>query len=780
MVSKEELIMSNSKLNLSITSKFNNNNQLLKDTSRSEIKVESNKIKNLLYGIIEIVYLIEDQIVVNRCLGLLIKTNIVTVSSNNFNKSILTNSSLNIRFIPYNAKYRKYFVNVIDYVFPENSEFGFLLLSNIIGDFLFLSDYSDEIYFKFSLNNFNKLKSRFFLISYNQINLKNNLDTDNLGQVDTYIINDRSIVLKNKLYLLISNNIKIENECFIFMQGYNLVNHFNINYNTISETEFKELLEENQSSFIKKLVNLLPCLIIEVDFLDSSQLEVIKTTIEECKNKFISEHGVMNYSNSYYVLLKKHFENKILPLINNDYKYFLDATKKLNLDIRYQDKVLLFKKVVIELTKNFDKLIIRNINNDNFHSIIESFYFCKFLSYLDISNNKINEENTIILCDFINFNKNLKSIILTKLKISSKDFKLIINGICNNENLVLVNMSENDLKTNSKDNLIIYDNEDEFMVLSKLKNIDRLESLYLYNVNIDQEVFCLVLNEMTTYLKDPDLDDKFINLNLINLSNNYFNESLIKCLGDFVAELKNISTVYLKNCKLNDNLIKILINILLMKRKSLSYLDLSDNNFYSKGCNNISFYLSFICNEIDNVDKEFSLILNNNKIMNDGIIKICEGIIENTIVFNLYLDNTGVDVISLEALHNKIIYKGKIKILSLKNNYIDDDVIYKSQFYKVFESGNKILLKELYLQNNRISAFGINLLIRNIDINYSFKLIADKIDYTKQKDLDVSYLQDDNKDNSNYSEYKTNEDKLIKEKLFKFVDFKAKKKKKNK
>ncbi|CAD5114063.1 DgyrCDS3211 [Dimorphilus gyrociliatus] len=217
------------------------------------------------------------------------------------------------------------------------------------------------------------------------------------------------------------------------------------------------------------------------------------------------------------------------------------------------------------------------------------------LNTLKLFRSKFTEETSEYLGKFISNQLGLKSLDLGSINldgnIGEKLFKNISNSCCNLNKINLSNCHLNDTALEYLGQVFSYQTHLDSIDLSgidlsnkygcqlfqNLANSNKFTKVKLQNCSLNGKIL-------------PDLQ-RFIqnqtNLNVVDLSNVKYNVDIQQdILQDFSFKCKNISELYLRNCRFSDSLSRV-IGKLLTEQNSINVLDLSFSNLSKTGAENL-------------------------------------------------------------------------------------------------------------------------------------------------------------------------------------------------
>jgi hypothetical protein len=339
-----------------------------------------------------------------------------------------------------------------------------------------------------------------------------------------------------------------------------------------------------------------------------------------------------------------------------------------------------------------------------------------------------------------------------------------INKGQTSSSLYSLNLSQNNFYENSKsnnyyDNLVLneilnFDFPNDLSFLRMIFDIKSLKELFIQDLHFkNKDDIAGLFKEVTRSMlhdeadeeedseeetSEKDHQEKMIRLyrhntqygiKLLNFSNNNLKKESMSAISNYLSIAGSVEEIIFSKCAIDDNMTGILCAGLQERNKyskggdCLKLLDLSNNLICWKGANKLKEFLSTLKKSPDDafnksssnrnewfdlstLSNHFSLILDNNVALSEGISKICEGISLNSPALSLSFKNVSLKNIDLEAIYNVLIFGYPIKFLSLAGNKLDDSIFEMFKLNKALAS-TKCLLQTLDLHSNKISMDGI-------------------------------------------------------------------------
>jgi len=312
------------------------------------------------------------------------------------------------------------------------------------------------------------------------------------------------------------------------------------------------------------------------------------------------------------------------------------------------------------------------------------------LRTLDLGYNGISEDGIFPIYKYIKINEKLLSLFLAGNCLGDKGLelfvKLLLNQDCNNTNnskLSYLDFSNNNLTKESCKyiNNIIYlssfitsinisynnlCNEGANNIFSFINMKSKLISLDLTQTNINEKCIEFISEKL----------DKTISLRILNLSCNNLGKAC-KYLKQLLIKETNIKILKLTSCKISEN-----VNLIfqgLCKNYNIETFDISNNNIIM---NNI--LLNDILFFFQENKKINNLILDNINIDDTGINYISQGIEENRSIKKLSLKNNLITNQSIEVLMNSIQKNEIIRKIELEGNGISQK--WRDQIYSLISN----------------------------------------------------------------------------------------------
>ncbi|CAD8101826.1 unnamed protein product [Paramecium sonneborni] len=305
----------------------------------------------------------------------------------------------------------------------------------------------------------------------------------------------------------------------------------------------------------------------------------------------------------------------------------------------------------------------------NYLEIVLSSY--RNLQFLNLSHNNIDFTGLIALSRILQENKCLKSLNVSHQKMSADDL-LILSQIISNENLQYLNISDNPgikrLKT-----------------FFNLCSTEKIELLQLSQIHFDKSNLKNLLN----IVKKQKKNILGVTLNRCNFRlNDYekFGQQLIQC-----KNLQMLSMIYNPLMYLDLNKAAVMLNEL----KNLKILKFNQVTFTGESfCHAKEWILSSDNCSLNTLD------LSENVLRQEWLDELCIGISGNRTIQNLFLNKCNLGKLNLQPLGQAISINPTIRILSIANNNIVDNLC-KSKFAAVTEN-KTIQFEELNLSDNPI------------------------------------------------------------------------------
>ena len=608
-----------------------------------------------------------------------------------FNEELLKNSD-NIKNI-IDLLYKKRTKNIIkstnNYI-NNNNKFNFeYIISNIN---------SKNIMEEYYLTKYDKLKNtfdEFFNDLNNYFNITNN--NSNINEADYYLFSNLE-----KYKIIIDNYTDFTN----YFENFTNVEFEPLEFGDCSKYNFNLVKLRTGIYYTKRLLENIENIFEEINY--NSLINV---------DKIIYYDKILNNKNIIYIYNKtnykiKQINNEILSYIDEPFEYFISNLKtKYSYKMDYLPFIQQFKEIITFENENYNNKLtrmnneaIKNIililnqindillsqlslkNRYDYYNINETYFKDIYKYYNSLIINIFNEyKNKIYFLNSSHIFHNSIRKILDKLQCNKREyFKNITNKFSNNYNFHFFNISY-DIGENVR---LFMEKEYKDIIFNYVYDYVELFQNYT-NLYIKR-----ILSNITNMEKD--ILDKFDDIYNIFL-NNYKENISIFINNDFVNELNTNFSLCLDY---SYDLLKEKNNI--DKFNNLIAL-INSTYLYCQKNNDIPLYekIKYLKN---NYDKCIHYLSNNNTNDNESIILLnCyKNNFYNYSAF--YFDNF------METYKNKLDEKFELIIELIKNNFIDDNFIFK-------------FLEE---QNYELQPY------ENVslsDLSYSFEEIEGFIDY---------------------------------------------------
>ena len=468
----------------------------------------------------------------------------------------------------------------------------------------------------------------------------------------------------------------------------------------ISELEEKNKVKENDINLLNKEIEQINEKKINNDNIISSlknQINNFENDINNVKNdslKKIKKLEEQILKKEEKILSEEEIKNLLIE--NSDLLYIKDSS------LTYQD---LFNNILIDfshLSKSIFINIDKSFNNTNtlniFQEYLKDIYFLLFIKYYE-NLEDINKEKKLNSSDFTdNVILNVSNEIFKYNIFKSNIKNEMLLEIYKNKNISLEEKVKSEIQEIIKKKFEI----NQLLIYNNIKNVVKkcsdsikegnivIDGKILYNFNPNYIKVCSISN---SYLI---INNKFLNpisieciINKIKYPNEPFNK--IQFNGPFsrISEnyiqkiLLNICTfspdiIYfsIKNC---DNLSKQILSsfaFIFCNLSNLKILDLENNKLNNE-------QIKIISNGIKDNKTLSTLILNNNKISSEGGLYLSEILLENKNISQLYLSKNNIRDKGLKSILNIINNNKTISILDLSYNELEpEDFLNISEFLK--------------------------------------------------------------------------------------------------
>ena len=367
-------------------------------------------------------------------------------------------------------------------------------------------------------------------------------------------------VLKNNLISKYKPEKKIEQVAKVFINKYTKIFDFETNFEDYFN---KEIMEDVNNKANKQKTN-------QIEYL----VTLVEMILHNLKNGKILVDGKELYSfEEYYKGYKNiSIENNKL-IVNNlieNYQEIDNIIQKIKQiedindlslngcfnkeNIRYILKI--FSCIFFNRPK-LQKLNLsgNNINGEKISNYVLSYIQqLKFLTYLDLSNNNMTDEDCKFLGEFIKINTSIQTLNLSDNNIGSNGGFYLTNGLIKNKTLkklYLKNNSINDTGLDSVLNILI-------------QNESGLTDLSLNNNKLTQNNF----STLSVFIKVCK------NLEYLDLSSNTFDEESAGLFGVSLAKC-GLKILKLSNCNLTENTLNLLLSY--VGQSNLVSLELDNN-----------------------------------------------------------------------------------------------------------------------------------------------------------------------------------------------------------
>jgi len=604
--------------------------------------------------------------------------------------------------------------------------------------------------FKYKLNNLNSndnekkifielidLDQHFFL---NKNKKRENITDDDINNInkevnDNLDDDEKDIILYSQAYFFSLDNIDndIKGEGFIITDNFKVVGKFediidDVKFiNEYGDEKLNEIKEKMDSNYKK---------IIICDIFNKKS----RTDYKASKSFLYSERNInlikSNYNEIDYIeIQKKFFYNKKIDidlaknLVLSGDSLIQRLSDNRKVSSNRLDKDIIIRKLFFENFNqiNFDEFIINNLNyKNNYLLTIFSILFFHKLKILNITDSEIQKNHFPNLINLLYYNTTIEKLILRNIKIINENLFLIIKALKNNFNLEYLDLSYNKiskqteylniLKKGIKGEKNIIDNDLDLSYLNEIGSFEKLKYLnlsYIMNLGNHNKNLESFLNYKNNNINNND-NYYFNNLECLDLSGfNFKIVKNIKHLCVFLENLKNLNSLILKNCGIDDEGIVNLFNAFFKLNKLYKKLDLSNNELTANSSNIFNKFFQFISqiqenniknknnNDIDENNNENEIDTSNK---NKKINKKVES--ENCYIINL---NNNVNLNNYKNKNNlnkgfmyeSMNFKEKT-ILELKNTHIDCDIL--TVFYNILTNNEDLNISQLNLSNNNFTS----------------------------------------------------------------------------
>ena len=279
-------------------------------------------------------------------------------------------------------------------------------------------------------------------------------------------------------------------------------------------------------------------------------------------------------------------------------------------------------------------------------------------------------------------------VIVNNIEINYLELQPLFEVLKSEENYVnLLDISYNNMTLSTINSLGNY-----------LKSNSSVESLYLRGDDItDQEanMLCEVIKVNKS-------------IKILELSNNKLTNLSCKVFSELLKQNKTLKDLFISRNLFSNEGVKYLTDGLIVNRY-LKCLDISHNNLTSES----SVYLCVLFKNTKSLEK---IILIGNNFGNDGLKNIFEGLVFNSSLKVIFLDNNKIaDLFGFQI--KEILQNPSLQCISLSNNNFSDIT---AEYISHALVQNNMLIS-LNLNNNRITDFGVNLLLTSIKNKENFK-----------------------------------------------------------
>jgi len=250
-------------------------------------------------------------------------------------------------------------------------------------------------------------------------------------------------------------------------------------------------------------------------------------------------------------------ENIVNNLVNKKVSYTFQNFNLINSINRILSNVCLYQQNIKQITFNSNKLN-QHLFSSKIMTVIKSLVN---LTYLNLSNNGICDEDIKLLMEYLKENKNLKTLILNKNNLTSSSGFYIADSLSKNTILEEIYLSNNKVNENGLNSLIN-------ILLNKNKSITTLDLSYN---NLQQENIISIGDFLSS---NP-------NLKYLDLSGNSIEEQSANLFGISLKKNTNLNVIKLNKCNLNENSSPQILNF--MSLTKIYKIELNDNQFGEMG-----------------------------------------------------------------------------------------------------------------------------------------------------------------------------------------------------
>ena len=667
-----------------------------------------------------------------------------------------------MKFIPLYDQYRNYTFRIKLVSKNDKNEWAMVFLESGIGEFLFQQDTKQEYYF----------------------NLEESKPLKYLNFQGYFKSNSEKFVFQSKIFTTEQYYIKGEKIYFlspeIISSGFftDEDRHVIAVFNGIEIDEYAQSYDKNwinlmidkNEEFPKKSKNIKLIkdnnLKYEGHLISKKDRENILKSINEYKSILV-EKKIFKFDQYLYSILLQYINdnNRIMNLILGGKRTIDRILKIASVDNYLLDCDLVFKAIIInrDLNNEIKKLEFQesHIDTNILKNSLDSLYFSSEFKYLDLSTVILDEESSFYLCEFLIYNKSLKSLILCKTGLNNDLLEILSFGIKNSVSLELLNIGQNDLTYKKVD----YNDDNESIMVNPniMIIVDMLINLKQKN---ETKKFFQFISFENGFSED---DSKYffnnikgrVDFKFMNYSDTTISLEVSYMLKLFLTNNIVIKELVLNNCKISDEVFENIV-MGLMNCENLCKLDLSRNVLTGESMKIFSEYMHSI--KYSNLKEsylkihgpyakskgskqkilikfleEFTLILDHNKIQNEGIIDLIASFQKESPLLNLSLKNIGINKIKgsniLWEQWDILFTKGvPIKNLFLQSNHLDDD----DALNMLKNINNCDSIQVINLCKNLISYEPVIENLKKIKPEKNFKIYLDKMSKTnvdKSKNL---------------------------------------------
>ena len=372
---------------------------------------------------------------------------------------------------------------------------------------------------------------------------------------------------------------------------------------------------------------------------NNDTIKLLEMTLSAIKNGQIYINNRSIYSFENYIQQNNNIKlnngsltvtNKIVCLDNIIYTFKYEKINELilvNNSLNDNDFSFLIDMIILHLPKiKTLKIISNNFCGDIFTSkFITALKLLKEITYLDISDNKIVDEDIKMLTDFLKTNKTIQTLILDSNKLTSTTGFFIADALNKNHTLQTLSLNHNEITSSGLESLLnvinnnnhsllhlyLGDNKlqkDEFDQIAMffnsnppLKTIDLSNNVIsplcsnIMGVNLKKAKLlkCLKLNNTKM---DEESGPQFLNfihetnIEELELNMNFFGESGPFLIMNKIKSSPNIRKLSLKNCAVTPVFLNIIAQCII-GNKTLEEINLEGNDFdvnvFKQFCMNI-------------------------------------------------------------------------------------------------------------------------------------------------------------------------------------------------